>query len=185
MTEQDICTLIRQDKWMMNILRTTRTLQLPEWWIGAGFVRNKVWDTICALPKRTLPSDIDVVYFDKKHLDENTEKTYDAQLRALLPGLNWSCKNQARMTNDADEHHYVSLIHALSEWPETATSVAVKLGTQDEVQLLAPHGIHDLVHLYVRPTPVFMKQREMYEKRQAKKNWAAQWPKLTFFSFTT
>lgn len=44
--EQDIIDLIRNDDWMMNTLRHTASLELHDWWICAGFVRSKVWDTL-------------------------------------------------------------------------------------------------------------------------------------------
>src|SRR3989344_341827 len=42
MTEKDILDLIKIDKWMMDILRVAEKLNLPDWIIGAGFIRNKV-----------------------------------------------------------------------------------------------------------------------------------------------
>jgi len=44
MNEQDIINLVRSDKWMMNVLQEAEKLNLPELIIGAGFLRNKVWD---------------------------------------------------------------------------------------------------------------------------------------------
>ena len=41
---------------------------------------------------------------------------------------------------------------AIRCWPETATAIAARLsGTR--VEVLAPHGVHDLVNLIVRPRP--------------------------------
>ena len=42
MTEKDILDLIKRDKWMMDVLRVAEKLNLPDWIIGAGFIRNKV-----------------------------------------------------------------------------------------------------------------------------------------------
>ena len=44
MMEKEILELIRQDKWMMRVLRVAKSLHLPDWMIEAGFVRNKVWN---------------------------------------------------------------------------------------------------------------------------------------------
>ncbi len=41
-TEQDIIKLIQSDTWMMEILQTAKSLQLPDWWVCAGFVRSKI-----------------------------------------------------------------------------------------------------------------------------------------------
>ncbi len=34
--EMDILNLIKEDKWMMDILEAASTLNLPDWWICAG-----------------------------------------------------------------------------------------------------------------------------------------------------
>ena len=44
MNEQDIINLIKNDEWMMSVLGEAEKLCLPDWMIGAGFLRNKVWD---------------------------------------------------------------------------------------------------------------------------------------------
>ena len=61
MTEQDILDLIAKDEWMMGVLRTARSLHLPDWMIGAGFVRNKVWDYLHGYENIEVPTaDIDL-----------------------------------------------------------------------------------------------------------------------------
>lgn len=46
--------------------------------------------------------------------------------------------------------------------------------------VIAPHGIDDLVHMIVRPTPAFRTKMSVYEQRLASKVWARRWPQLTF-----
>lgn len=62
MTEQDILDLIMKDKWMMNIIHIASELDLPDWIIGAGFVRNKVWDYLSGNNKEAVDTrDVDLV----------------------------------------------------------------------------------------------------------------------------
>ncbi len=42
--ETQLKTLLTQDPVRMKILRMARELNLPDCWIGAGFVRSLVWD---------------------------------------------------------------------------------------------------------------------------------------------
>jgi len=44
MNKTDVVNLIQKDAWMMKVLYTAKNLNLSDWMIGAGFVRNKVWD---------------------------------------------------------------------------------------------------------------------------------------------
>ncbi len=178
MIEKDILELIKQDEWMMRILKITRDLHLPDCWIGAGFVRNKIWDHLHGYNKRTPLNDIDIIYFDPTNLDESVENTIQDKLAAIDSTVQWSVTNQARMHLESNEPPYSSSEHALSLWPETPTAVAVRLTDVNELELSAPHGIGDLVNLSVNSTPHWRKKPEAYEARLAKKNWQATWPKL-------
>lgn len=40
--EKEIIQLIKEDEWMMDILRAVKSLHLPDWWVCAGFVRSKI-----------------------------------------------------------------------------------------------------------------------------------------------
>ena len=37
----DIENLVRSDPWMMKVLQAAEELGLPDWWIGAGFLRGR------------------------------------------------------------------------------------------------------------------------------------------------
>lgn len=73
-TNDDIVRIIQEDEWMMDILRSAQSLNLPDWWVCAGFVRSKIWDVLHEFDERTPLSDIDVIYFDPSNIDEETEK---------------------------------------------------------------------------------------------------------------
>ena len=78
---------IEKDDWMMNVLQAVKTLDLPDWWICAGFVRSKIWDDQHGFNKRTPLSDIDVVYFDSENISKAIEKEYERVLHEQIPGL--------------------------------------------------------------------------------------------------
>lgn len=182
--QEDVLRIIREDHWMMEILRAAKSLNLPDWWICAGFVRSKIWDVLHDFKNRTPLSDIDVVYFDGTNKDEGTEKRWEAQLKSLLPNVPWSVKNEARMHAVNQLPPYTSSADAISKFPETATALGVKLNDRDELILLAPHGLDDVLRLRVKPTPLFEKTpalAKVYEERLAKKNWKAIWPQLKIY----
>lgn len=169
--------LIAADTGAMAILRAVQSLGLQDWAIGAGFVRNRVWDAVSARPSLTVPGDTDVLYHDAADLRPETETAFEARLRALLPGVPpWSVTNQARMHLENGDRPYASTEDALWFWLETPTSVAVRLEKGDRLTVLAPHGLDDLFSLRVRPTPNGRLRHEAYLKRIASKNWPARWP---------
>lgn len=187
MDEKDILSLIQKDRWMMEILKSVKRLNLPDWWIGAGFVRSKVWDFLHDHKVRTPIPDIDVIYFDKsdfsaeESLSETTKKEveYEKQLREIMPGVDWSVTNQARMHLFHDDKPYKSSEEGLRHWVETATCIGVKLDEKDKLILTAPHGIYDLVNLIFRPTTTSYKNTKRFEERIKNKKWLSKWPKLT------
>jgi hypothetical protein len=180
MTNEDVLALIEQDPWMMDILKKVQQLQLPDWWIGAGFVRSKVWDHLHGYTINTPLPDIDVIYFDNNdssidHIKQE-EKTYEALLKKQLPEINWSVTNQARMHLFHNDAPYKTSEEALSHWVETATCVGVRLTENSTLLLTAPHGISDLVHLQLSPTKGT--DIKTFYTRIEKKEWLKKWPKL-------
>jgi hypothetical protein len=183
MTEKNIIDLIEKDSWMMEVLRAAEKMELPDWLIGAGFVRNKVWDHLHGYEKSTPPTDIDLVYFDTENKLE--EKDVETQLSSLLPGPHWEVVNQATAHHWNGEKPYTSTADALSRWPETATAVGVFLAN-GQLHVVAPLGIEDLVTMVVQPTPAFMQSEEKrtrVRERILQKHWQEKWPKVTVANF--
>ncbi|MBO0603089.1 nucleotidyltransferase family protein [Sporosarcina sp. E16_3] len=179
--EEDIIASIQEDKWMMGLLKCAQSLNLPDWWICAGFIRSKIWDVQHGFDERTRIQDIDVIYYDRTNMEKSLEKEYEEALKRLLPAIPWSVKNQARMHSVNNVSPYTSSIDAISSFPETATALGVKLDERNNVILTAPHGIHDVVNLRVKPTPSFYGQKEqmkIYDERIRDKNWRAVWNKV-------
>jgi hypothetical protein len=179
--EQDILRLVNQDAWMMDILVSARSLQLPDWWVCAGFVRSKIWDVQHGFTGRTPLADIDVIYYDSSDLREDVEKSYEAVLRQQHPGIPWSVKNQARMHTVNGLPPYLSSTDGMSKFPETATALGLALNGDGQVILAAPHGVADAVNLVLRPSPYYAAHPHLlpvYEKRITSKNWQKTWSGL-------
>lgn len=183
-TEEDMIQLVKEDKWMMDILKAARTLHLPDWWICAGFVRSKIWDTLHGFQERTMIADIDVIYFDEQFTEKSEEKKWEKKLKSILPDVPWSVKNQARMHIINHLPPYACSVDAISKFPETATALGLKLDRKDNVILTAPCGIDDVINLVLKPTPFFEDNKQLvkvYVKRLKRKNWKSTWSKLTVY----
>ncbi|PAV29760.1 hypothetical protein CIL05_10365 [Virgibacillus profundi] len=181
--EADIIQIISEDQWMMNVLHTASELDLPDWWICAGFARSKIWDVLHGFEKRTEIADIDVVYYDEKNINEVEEKRLESLLAGLLPGLPWSVKNEARMHLRNNLDPYTDTEDAIAKFPETATALGVRLDNNGKLILTAPHGTRDVLNMVVRPTPFFQKSdrlMKIYEKRVLQKNWHSRWGMVSY-----
>ncbi|MFS1513766.1 nucleotidyltransferase family protein [Chengkuizengella sp. SCS-71B] len=183
--ERDVIKLVQEDNWMMEILLAAKALELPDWWICAGFVRNKIWDSLHNFSERTILSDIDVIFFDDLHIDKKYEKNLEEKLRKIMPNIPWEVKNEARMHIVNGILPYSSSVDAISKFPETATALGLKLDTHNNLILTAPCGIEDVINLEVKPTPYFLSNENLssiYKKRIKQKNWKSIWNKIKIIS---
>lgn len=174
----DILGAIADSRWHMKVLRTVNALNLNDWVIGAGFVRNMVWGHLHGYECFTPLSDVDVIYFDPANPDPSQDQDYEVQLLAAFSGVPWSVRNQARMHVRNGDQPYISSEDAMAHWLETPTSVGVRLCEDGGLSVVAPFGVEDLLALYVRPTPSGVRKSEMYRDRIDKKDWKKSWPKL-------
>jgi hypothetical protein len=175
----ELRTLIASDDRRMQVLRAVRGLGLPDCWVAAGFVRNRVWDHAHGRALSPLPRDIDVIWFDPSTCDARRDADLEAVLRARDGTLAWSVKNQARMHARNGDSPYRSAVDAMRYWPETATAVGVRLGARGEIEVAAPLGLDDLFGLIVRPTQRFLGEKHaIYLDRVRSRNWARDWPDL-------
>ena len=171
--------IVSDDPIRWRILDLVRSLQLPDCWIGAGFVRNAVWNYLHGRGTRPPAGDVDVLWFDPARADPSEDRKLEALLRTLDPSVAWSVKNQARMHVRNGDAPYTSATDAMRYWPETATAVAVRRNDEDRCDVSAPLGLDDLFALVLRPAPHFVNdKRQVYEDRIRAKGWLATWPLL-------
>ena len=168
---------ISKDEWMMGILRSVRDLKLPDCWVGAGFIRNKAWDFLHGYSERTPLSDIDVVFLDRINTSQDYENEVKEKLKLVHPQINFEVINQARTHLWHNRGIYQSTEEAISEWVETATCIAARLTIEEEIQIIAPHGLEDLERLILRPVPS-LKDINIFNERIKRKVWLEKWPKL-------
>lgn len=178
MTEKEILYLIKSDAWMMEALTIASSLNLKDWVIGAGFVRNKVWDHLNGKTMTGVDTpDIDLVYYDPEGNNEETDEQLSKELSERT-GFNWEVVNEyyAHKWNNLDP--YKSTEDAISQWPETVTAVGVTMDKSGKLRLVAPYGINDLINFIVRPTPIFLNRPEVIRDRMHKKKWLEKWPNI-------
>lgn len=173
--ENNLIAIIESDQFMTNILENVRDLNLNDCWIGAGFVRNKVWDVLHQ-KTRTELNDIDVIHFNNSDLTEQSDLLIENQLKTAVSNMNWSVKNQSRMHLKNEHQPYSNCEDAIAYWPETATAIAIRLTLENQIEYIAPYGLADLFNLVVKPTPNF--NSTIYKNRINDKRWKEKWKKL-------
>jgi uncharacterized protein len=167
----------------MTSLAAVASLNLASWCIGAGAVRNLVWDHLHGYDEPSALSDVDVAYFDCEDLSPDSEKQLQAVLESLAPGVPWEVTNQAavHLWFESCFGHPVmplrSLEEAVSSWPEYATSVGITLDAHARVRVIAPWGLEDLFRMRIRRNPTRV-SLATYRYRVHTKQYTSRWPKV-------
>ncbi|SEO29775.1 hypothetical protein SAMN05428959_106155 [Duganella sp. CF517] len=170
--------------WFSAALAAVRDLGLSSWCIGAGAVRNLVWDALHGYETPSQLADVDVAYFDASDLAPETEADLQRRLHGAMPGIAWEVTNQASVHRwfEAYFGHAVeplaSLRDGVGSWPEYATAVGLCLHRDDTIEVIAPHGLDDLFDCVVRRNPARVSMAT-YRLRVAQKNYPARWPRVT------
>ncbi|WP_428483508.1 nucleotidyltransferase family protein [Rhodopila sp.] len=171
--------ILSSDQPRQHIFGLVQALALPDCWIGAGFIRNAVWNHLHGSLAPHYTGDVDVLWFDPERTDPSEDRRLEAALRTQAPPIGWSVKNQARMHTRNNDPPYASTVDAMLGWPETATAVAARRTRQAAWEIAAPFGLEDLFALVLRPTPRFAgEKRTVFLDRIQSKRWLETWPLL-------
>ena len=181
--QERLLCIARAAPWFMQALAHVRALRLPAWCVGAGAVRNLVWDALHAHATPSALPDVDVAFFDASNLSPARDAVLQARLTAASPQTPWEVTNQAGVHLWFEQHfgHAVSPLRSLDEavasWPEYATAVGLWLDDADGLHVIAPHGLDDLFGMRVRRNPARVSVAT-YRERVASKRYAERWPRV-------
>lgn len=177
---EDILSLIYSDSWALNILRLVQSREIPDCWVGGGFVRNRVWDEMHGFPHSVEFYDIDLMYFDPNVKEPETESSIERELKSTF-SASWEATNQSRMHEKRRFDPFVSTAHALQHTSvDTASCIAIRMHN-NKLGLLAPYGMDDLLNLRIRPIPDYRNRVSALQQRIIRKKWLKRWPKLQLF----
>lgn len=184
--ESKLIDILKGNATIMNILRIAREAHLPNWYVGAGVIRNAVWDTLHGKPNASPIRDIDCIYYSLEDIDEEPIKQY---LASQLPGVDWDIKNSRHVhewykTNkNIDRPQLSSTEEDIRQWPEIVTCIGVRMLDDDSLYIYAPYGLDDLMNMVWRPnlqktyrSPELAMQ--VFEERVITKNVIERWPKV-------
>lgn len=172
-----VSDLLTHDPLRWQAMGLVEALNLPQGCIGAGFVRNLVWDHWHEGARDCRQEDVDVLFYDQSITDAAYDAEIEAALRDSAPDLKWSVKNQARMHLRNEDAPYLSVEDAMRFWPETATAVAAARSGNLCI-ITAPFGLADLESLILRPTSAAPHKVAAFYARVTGKNWQTRWPKV-------
>jgi uncharacterized protein len=157
--KDELRAILTGNDWFVSVLRMVRERVLPDWVVGAGVIRNVVWDHLHGHKTPTPVRDVDVAFFDPADPSRERDAQVERELSELMPSVPWEVTNQAGVhlwytTKFGYPIEPIrSIEDAVARWPETATSVAVRLRADDTLQVVAPVGLDDLLGMVLRRKP--------------------------------
>ena len=181
MIEDDLKDVLCGTPEIIEILVIIRSLALSDSWLAAGSIRNLIWNLLSDKPLFDNDTDVDVIFFDQAMSYEETQALAE-QLKRNYPNYDWELKNQAHMhLHNPNTLPYLNSSDAIARFPETCTAIGAFLTDMDQLTIVAPYGLADIVSFIVRPTPYFTETPDklaIYRARLTKKNWQEKWPNL-------
>jgi len=155
---------------------------LPDAWVGAGFIFQNVWNVIHGFELNHHIKDIDIFYWDSTDLSWQAENKQIEQLNKALPNTNIAIdvKNIARVHLWYEQRFaikkkpYKSVQESIATWPVIGACLAVRKN-KGQLEFIAPYGFQDMFSMRVRPNKVLV-NKDIYQSKAL--IWQQQWPLL-------
>ncbi len=170
----NIIRWLHADTFRMEALQAVSRLNLPDWLIAAGFIRNLIWDKQHGTS--TSLNDIDIIYFDNNNIAAANDFVYEATLNKMILGLHWSVKNQARMHLQNGDQPYRSTLDAMHYWPEIQTAIGAKLDKNGNAKVLHSFALENYFNSSISYNPV--REIKIFNDRINSKGWLTTWKNL-------
>jgi hypothetical protein len=110
-----IAELLLNDPIIMKAAVCRSGAGISDGWIGAGLVRDAVWDHLHGYGQRPV-SGMWMLSVRPENCSSVVDSALEETLSRQSPVFNWSVKNQARMHQRNDNEPYCSTANALRYW---------------------------------------------------------------------
>jgi hypothetical protein len=176
--------IVRDSASLMQVLRTARALDLPDWLIFSGAVYQRVLNHLTGRDADYGIKDYDLGYFDAADVSYEAE---DVVIRRAAAAFAPPLDEMVEVRNQARVHLWFegkfgepytplsSSSEALSRFVSPLFAVGVRLEADDRLTIEAPFGLQDLFALRLRPNPI----RPTNGFARAAASATTRWPELT------
>ena len=181
--EARLTGVLRAAPALMQVLRTVRALDLPDWMVFSGAVYQPVLNHLTGRPPGYGVKDYDLAYFDASDLSYAAE---DGVIRRVAAVFDEPVRSKVEVRNQARVHLWFedhfgeaysplsSTAEALERFASPLFAVGVRLDADDRLHVAAPFGLADLFAMKLRPNPL----RPSRGFARAAASVVARWPEL-------
>lgn len=182
--EAELEAILRRSAPLMQVMRTLRELDLPDWIVFSGAIYQRVLNHLGGRDLDYGIKDYDVGYFDASDISYEAE---DRVIQRVAAAFEPPLREMVEVRNQARVHvwfegkfgePYAPLscsAEALSRFVSPMFAVGVRLEADDRMTIVAPFGLDDLFARVLRPNPL---RRERSFPRIAASA-QARWPEIT------
>ncbi|MBD2104469.1 nucleotidyltransferase family protein [Leptolyngbya sp. FACHB-261] len=164
MTDCSHLQTILADSPVGKVLPAIAALNLPNWWLAGGAVRNTVWKSLYGTNCGLVIKDFDVAFYDANG-DREQELAAKQTLAQQFPDAVFDVKNQASFAVwRAGRRPYSSTEDGVADWLHTATAVGIRLNYLGQWQFFTPYGLDDLFNGIIRPSPAHLQNPDAERK---------------------
>ena len=161
--ERQLDAILRRSEPTMRVLRTARTLALPDWLLFSGAVYQRVLNHLTGRSPDFGIRDYDLGYFDASDISYDAE---DAVIQRVAAAFEPPLRQMVEVRNQARVHlwfegkfgePYAPLTgsaEALTRFVSPLFAVGVRLEPDDVLTIVAPFGLQDMFDLTLRPNPI-------------------------------
>ena len=154
--------IVRAAPSLMRVLRTARTLDLPDWLVMSGAVYQRVLNHLTGREPDYGVRDYDLGYYDASDISWDAE---DVAIRRVASAFDEKLKSIVEVRNQARVHLWFeahfgeaytplsSTAEALERFVSPTFAVGVRLDAEDRLHIEAPFGLAHLFALRLRPNP--------------------------------
>lgn len=181
-TEEEFLKILEKNKSVQLILDRVGSLDLPNWYLGAGGIAQTVWNAKHGFDPDHGVKDYDLVYYDADDISYEAEDVFIRKGKEVFKDIliPVEIRNQARVHlwygkhfgRSIDQHRSVE--EAIDTWPTTATAIGVRK-INGQYHVYAPFGLDDLLGMTVRANKALVAENIYRGKTD---RWIKVWPNL-------
>lgn len=176
--------ILMNDGIIPEVLQRAESLNLPDWYLTAGCLFQRVWNHLHGFQSDHGIIDYDLFYCDPVDLSWEAEDTVIKRTTNAFNdlGLEVQVRNQTRVHLWFEDHFGIPIAPFTSSKDAIRNFLAIAccLGIRSndgEIEIYAPFGMDDLFGLMIRRNPEAAGPASAYEKKTQR--WAQLWPQLT------
>jgi GrpB-like predicted nucleotidyltransferase (UPF0157 family) len=177
----ELVKILSKNNVVMDILKKAPTLEMKNWYLGAGCISQTVWNYKFGFDLNNGINDYDLVYFDESDTSYEAEDKYIQEGKKLFGDVPVEIRNQARVHLWYKSHFggeiepYESVEDAIRTWPTTSNAIGIRIDENENFKIFSPFGLSDLMGLIVRANKIKITE-EIYMKKVDR--WTKVWPNL-------